>query len=210
MSSTFSYFSKIIFPGRFSAGETGPDTAGFAITRGQTLTNLQILLIKYIYNIRLDKARCEILREVAILAGNKDSGRVLAFKMSEKELKAAIEQYKLDAENGKFPRASWPHFCARLGYTEGEVAEVIQRGGEVVGAYSERAVLLQRMLTWIRGEMLSGAGWSGQNQTKAIFALKQNHGDGVAYADGNGKQSGPVEVKISFGGNDARAKKAGK
>lgn len=145
------------------------------------------------------------------MAGNQDSGRVLAFRMSEKDLEKAIEQYKADAAAGAFPRASWPHFCARLGYTEAEVSEVIRRGEEVkCGAYYERSVQLQRMLTWIRGEMLSGAGWSGQNQTKAIFALKQDHGDGIAYADGNGKQSGPVEVKISFGGSDPRAKKAGK
>jgi hypothetical protein len=145
------------------------------------------------------------------MAGNQDSGRVLTFKMSENELKKAIDQYKEDLENGKFPRASWPHFCARLGYTESEVREVIVRGTEVKsGAYCEKAILLQRMLTWIRGEMLSGAGWSGQNQTKAIFALKQEHGDGISYADGKEKANGPVEVKISFGGNDPRAKKASK
>ena len=145
------------------------------------------------------------------MAGNQSSGNVLAFRMSEKDLEKAIDKYKEDAEQGVFPRASWPHFCARLGYTEAEVSDVIRRGEEVKsGAYYERSVLLQRMLTWIRGEMLSGSGWSGQNQTKAIFALKQDHGDGIAYADGNGKQSGPVELKISFGGNDARAKKAGK
>jgi hypothetical protein len=40
--------------------------------------------------------------------------------------------------------------------------------------------------------------------------MKQDHGDGVRYSDQDGKQGGPVEVKISFGGNDPRAKKAGK
>lgn len=144
------------------------------------------------------------------MAGNQDSGRVLAFKLSDIELQRAIDQYKADLEAEKFPRASWPHFCARLGYTEKEVEQVIARGEEIKGAYYERAVMLQRMLTWIRGEMLSGAGWSGQNQTKAIFALKQEMGDGMAYTDGRGKQTGPQEVRVVFGGNDPRAKKAGK
>lgn len=144
------------------------------------------------------------------MAGNQDSGRVLAFKLNDKELEQAIAQYKADLEAEKFPRASWPHFCARLGYTEKEVEQVIARGEEVKGAYYDRAVMLQRMLTWIRGEMLSGAGWSGQNQTKAIFALKQEMGDGMAYTDGRGKQSGPQEVRITFGGSDPRSKKAGK
>lgn len=68
------------------------------------------------------------------MAGNQDSGRVLAFKLSEKQLEKAIAQYKQDLADGKFPRPSWPHLCARLGYTESEVAEVIQRGIEVKGA----------------------------------------------------------------------------
>lgn len=142
--------------------------------------------------------------------GNQDSGRVLPFKLSDKDLEKAIAQYKADLEAEKFPRASWPHFCARLGYTEKEVEQVITRGEESKGAYYERAVMLQRMLTWIRGEMLSGAGWSGQNQTKAIFALKQEMGDGMAYTDGRGKASGPQEVRVVFGGGDSRAKRAGK
>lgn len=144
------------------------------------------------------------------MAGNSGSGNVLAFKLSDKQLEEAIATYKADLEAEKFPRASWPHFCSILGYTEAEVQEVITRGDEVKGAYYERAQMLKRMITWIRGQMLSGAGWSGQNQTKAIFALKQDHGDGVRYSDQDAKQTGPVEVKISFGGADPRAKKASK
>jgi hypothetical protein len=144
------------------------------------------------------------------VAGNQNSGRVLAFKLTDKQLQTAIDKYKADLEAEKFPRASWPHFCARLGYTEKEVEQVIAQGEELKGAYYERAVMLQRMLTWIRGEMLSGVGWSGQNQTKAIYALKQDNGDGIAYTDGKSKPSGPQEVRVVFGGGDARAKKASK
>ena len=147
------------------------------------------------------------------MAGTATSGNVLAFRISEKELDKLINQYKQDLNDGKFPRASWPHFCAYLGYTEKEVEEVIKRGEEVKGAYYERAVLLKRMMTWIRGEMLSGHGWSGQNQTKAIFALQQDHGDGIKYENNRNVKadlSGPATVNINFGGSDKRAKKAGK
>jgi hypothetical protein len=144
------------------------------------------------------------------VAGNQDSGRVLAFKLTEKQLQNAIKAYKADLEAGAFERASWPHFCARLGYTEEEVGEVIKRGLEVRGAYYDRAILLQRHLTWMRGEMLSGKGWGGQNQTKAIYALKQDYGDGVWYRDGQSKPSGPNRIKIQFGGGDPRGKKASK
>ena len=144
------------------------------------------------------------------MAGNGSSGNVLAFRMSEKELTQAIAQYKKDLEDGKFPRASWPHFCARLGYTEKEVEEVIRRGEEVKGAYYDRAVMLKRHLTWIRGEMLSGQGWAAQNQTKAIFALKQDHGDGIRYEDKDTKGSGNIKIQVGFGGSDPRAKRASK
>ena len=144
------------------------------------------------------------------MAGNGNSGCVLAFRLSDKQLEEAIAKYKQDLEEEKFPRASWPHFCSTLGYTEAEVRQVIERGEEVKGAYYERAVMLKRMATWVRGQMLSGAGWSGQNQTKAIFALKQDHGDGVRYADADAKQTGPQEVVVRFGGADPRAKKASK
>lgn len=146
------------------------------------------------------------------MAGNTSSGNVLVFRMTEDQLSQAIEKYKTDLENGKFQRASWPHFCARLGYTEQEVQDVIKRGDEVKGAYYERAQMLKRMLTWIRGEMLSGAGWGGQSQTKAIFALQQDYGDGMQYVNnrGTGIGGGNIRVELGFGGGDPRGKKAGK
>lgn len=144
------------------------------------------------------------------MAGNQDSGRVLAFKLSDKELDRKIEEYKGLVNAEEIPRASWANFCAFLGYTEAEVAEVVTRGIEVKGAYYERAVALKRMMTWVRGQLSSGKGWNGQNQSRAIFLMKQDHGDGVRYTDQDAKNTGPVEVKISFGGNDPRSKKAGK
>lgn len=144
------------------------------------------------------------------MAGNQDSGRVLAFKLNEIQLEQMIDDYKEKVYSEEIPRASWANFCAFLGYTEAEVAEVIQRGDEVKGAYYDRSVLLKRMMTWVRGQLSSGKGWNGQNQSRAIFLMKQDHGDGVRYSDADAKQSGPVEVKISFGGSDPRAKKASK
>ena len=144
------------------------------------------------------------------MAGKQDSGRVLAFRLSDKELETRIYEYKAMVDAEQIPRASWANFCAYLGYTEAEVAEVVTRGEEVKGAYYERAVALKRMMTWVRGQLSSGKGWNGQNQSRAIFLMKQDHGDGVRYSDQDAKGNGPVEVKVSFGGNDPRAKKAGK
>lgn len=144
------------------------------------------------------------------MAGNQGSGNVLAFRLSDKELEARIMEYKQQVESEAIPRASWANFCAFLGYTEAEVAEVVQRGMEVKGAYYERAVALKRMMTWVRGQLSSGKGWNGQNQSRAIFLMKQDHGDGMRYSDVDDKASGPIKVEVSFGGGDSRAKKAGK
>lgn len=143
------------------------------------------------------------------MAGNSNSGNVLAFKLSEKELETKLNTYKTAVESGEIPRASWANLCAYLGYTETEVGEVIARD-QVNSAYYSRAVALKRALTWVRGQLASGNGWSGQNQSRAIFLLKQDHGDGIRYSDQDAKQTGPIEVKVSFGGSDSRAKKAGR
>lgn len=144
------------------------------------------------------------------MAGNGNSGRNPTFHLSEKQLADKINQYKKDLENGDFARASWPHFAAYLDSTEAELADVIKQGGEKNSAYRGRAELLKKMLTWVRGQMMSAAGWNGQLTSRAIFALKQDQGDGVKWTDQDNKQNGPVEIKISFGGDDPRAKKAAK
>ena len=56
--------------------------------------------------------------------------------------------------------------------------------------------------------MLSAAGWNGQMTARAIFSLKQDMGDGVVYRDRDMGSSGPATVKVEFGGDDPRAKKA--
>lgn len=144
------------------------------------------------------------------MAGNANSGRNATFHLSEKELLKAIDQYKLDLQNGEFARASWPHFAAYLDSTEQELAKVIEAGADKGSAYSGRAEALKKMATWVRGQYMSAPGWNGQLTSRAIFALKQDIGDGVKWSDQDAKQTGPVEVRISFGGQDKRAKDAAK
>lgn len=144
------------------------------------------------------------------MPGNENSGAGIPFRMPEKELNAAIKKYKQDLAEERFPRASWPHFCATLGYTEAEVKECMERGQDRKSAYYDRAVALKRMATWVRGQILSGSGWSGQVQSKGIFALKQDVGDGISYTDREVGTASPSKISIQFGGDDPRGKKAGK
>lgn len=144
------------------------------------------------------------------MAGNENSGRNPTFHLSEKELLRKIDQYKQDLADGVFARASWPHFAAYLDSTEQELSEVIEQGGKRVSAYWGRAEALKKMATWVRGQYMSAPGWNGQLTSRAIFALKQDIGDGVKWTDQDAKQTGPVEVRISFGGDDKRSKDAAK
>lgn len=145
------------------------------------------------------------------MAGNGNSGRNPTFHLSENDLNRKIEQYKQDLQNGEFARASWPHFAAYLDSTEKDLAEVMAMDGKRESAYCGRARALKKMATWMRGQYASGNGWSAPAvSSKAVFALKQDIGDGIKWTDQEGKQTGPMEVKISFGGDDPRAKKAAK
>lgn len=144
------------------------------------------------------------------MAGNGNSGRNPTFHLSEGDLLKKIDQYKSNLKDGVFARASWPHFAAYLDSTEAELAEVIEQGAKRESAYYGRAKALKKMATWVRGQYMSAPGWNGQLTSRAIFALKQDIGDGVKWTDQDAKQTGPVEVKISFGGDDPRAKKAAK
>lgn len=144
------------------------------------------------------------------MAGNANSGVKPIFHMSEKQLAQAVDQYKRDLSDGVFARASWPHFAAYLDSTEQELAKVIEAGADKGSAYNGRAEILKKMATWVRGQYMSAPGWNGQLTSRAIFALKQDIGDGVKWSDQDTKQTGPVEVRISFGGQDKRAKDAAK
>lgn len=143
------------------------------------------------------------------MAGNGNSGRNPTFSMSEADLEKRIRQYKQDVADGVIIRASWPHFVASLDCTEADLSEVMRVADEIPNsAYRGRGRLLKKMLTWCRGQMLSAPGWNGQMTARAIFALKQDHGDGVVYRDKDNGANGPIEVKVSFGGDDSRAKNA--
>ncbi len=70
--------------------------------------------------------------------------------------------------------------------------------------------MLKRAAAWMRGQYMSNPLWGGQMQSKAIFALKQDVGDGYRYADNDRTIAGPSSVSVSFGAGDKRASRAAK
>ena len=145
------------------------------------------------------------------MAGNENSGRLPNFHLSEKELAEKFELYRKDLENGKIARASVLHFCFYIGMTEDRLKTFIQEYSEdPKSAYYRRAWQLRGYLQFFRGELCSAKAWDGQQSSKAAMLLGQDYGDGIVYKSKEAKQNGPVEVKISFGGDDKRAKEAAK
>lgn len=144
------------------------------------------------------------------VAGNGNSGNTLAFKMSEKELEQKIREYNERVESGEFFAACWPHFRNFLGYLQEDLDAVVEQGMSVKGAYYTRALMLRKM-----GETcemyLSTLPYWRDNKSIAKVHLLQGHGWTRKYTDsGKDTNTGPIEIKVAFGGSDPRGKKAAK
>lgn len=88
------------------------------------------------------------------MAGNENSGKSIAFRMSEAQLEKHTELFRMEYGEGQHGMVSWPQFCDFIGYSVDEVAECYQRGRESVNAYTGRALLLERFYTAVKGMTL--------------------------------------------------------
>lgn len=86
-----------------------------------------------------------------LMAGNGNSGNVIAFRLSEAQLEKKIKEFREEYGEGQHGMVTWPMFCDFLGYSELEVAECYQKGKEGKNAYSGRARLLEAFRTAVRG-----------------------------------------------------------
>lgn len=86
-----------------------------------------------------------------LVAGNGNSGNVIAFRLSEAQLEKKIKEFREECGEGQNGMVTWPMFCDFLGYSELEVAECYQKGKEGKNAYSGRARLLEAFRTAVRG-----------------------------------------------------------
>jgi len=148
------------------------------------------------------------------MAVSDNSGKIPGFTIKDKELQEKIEIYKARTEIGEIPLPSWPDFCSFLGIGDDVLEEVMERGltkkedGE--SAYYQRALMLKNMGHWCEAQLVSNPNWGGKMAVKAMFLLKQGFGRSRKYVDEKSGKKESVKVELSFGGNDARAKKAAK
>lgn len=64
------------------------------------------------------------------VAGNKNSGAGIAFRLSDDKLARKIDEFRAEYGQGQHGMVSWPQFCDFIGYSVGEVAECYKRGKE--------------------------------------------------------------------------------
>ena len=129
------------------------------------------------------------------MAGNKNSGSSIPFRMSEAMLEKKIQQFRDEYGQGQYGMVSWPQFCDFIGYSEAEVRECYIRGMASDNAYSGRARLLETFRTAVRGMTLQTCNKQQQ------LAMREM---GADYFAAPGQEEAPPEVRILFGGGDDR------
>lgn len=134
------------------------------------------------------------------MAGNEKSGNVIAFRMTENELKQKIEEFRVEFGKGQNGMVTWERFCAFLGYSVEEVKECYQRGREKGSAYGGRSKLLEKFHTECKAMMV-------ETCDKAA-ALNKLVGRDLLRDDDKGNNE--KTFLILFGGGDKRAEEARK
>lgn len=129
------------------------------------------------------------------MAGNKNSGQSIAFRLSEAQLEQKIKQFREEYGQGQHGMVSWPSFCDFIGYSEQDVRECYLRGIGSENAYSGRAKLLEGFRTAIKGMTMQTCNKQQQLATREVqtdyFAIP-------------GQENAPPEVRVLFGDGDSR------
>lgn len=129
------------------------------------------------------------------MAGNEKSGNVIAFRMTEQQLKKSIDDFRYEYGDGSHGMVTWPRFCAFLGYSIEEVRECYLRGRDGKNAYNGRADLLERFQTECHALTNETC---DKKQTLAREEVKTD------YLAAPGAEDALPEVRILFGAGDDR------
>lgn len=129
------------------------------------------------------------------MAGNKNSGKSIPFRLSEVQLERKITEFRDTYADGSKGMVTWPLFCAFLGYSEDQVRECYLRGREGENAYTGRAETIEKFYTECRA-LTCTTSPKQQALAKAVLAID--------YLAPPSIEDGGKEVKILFGNGDER------
>lgn len=134
------------------------------------------------------------------MAGNEKSGNVIAFRMTENELKSKIDAFRNEYGEGQHGMVTWDRFCAFLGYSAEEVKECYQKGLTKGSAYSGRSKLLEKFLTECKAMMVETCDTAAKlNKLIDVDPLRDAE-----------VQDNKKVFEIRFGDGDKRAEQARK
>lgn len=129
------------------------------------------------------------------MAGNKNSGKSIPFRLSEAQLERKITEFRDTYADGSKGMVTWSLFCAFLGYSEDQVRECYLRGREGENAYTGRAEMIEKFYTECRA-LTCTTSPKQQALAKAVLAID--------YLAPPSIEDGGKEVKILFGNGDGR------
>ncbi len=126
---------------------------------------------------------------------DKKQDRVLAFRLTDKQLEEKINEFRKLYADGSRGMVTWARFCAFLGYSIDEVRECYERGKLRNNAYMNRAIMLERFHSEVRA-MTVETSQKNQLLAKAV--------SGINYLVPEGQEKPDPELHILFGNGDGR------
>lgn len=143
------------------------------------------------------------------------TGKIPGFDMTDEELKAKIEEYKIRVSSGVVELPFWTDFREFLGIRQDVIDEVMERGyfrdNAEESAYRNRALMIKSMGETCENYLTTHPGWGGKNAVKSMMLLKQGLGYTKKYQDERtSKATGPSRAKIIIATTDPRGKDMGK
>ncbi len=126
------------------------------------------------------------------------------FEMKQGELVRRIEAYKTALAAGEFARASWPHLAAWLDTTEEALSQVLRDGPDTPLGQAACA----KPPPGFGGRFSPVRVGADRTAKQGVFLLRQDVGDGIRYSDRPEPDTGPVEIKVTFGAGDERGEEA--
>lgn len=143
------------------------------------------------------------------------TGKIPGFDMSDEELRAKIEEYKIRVSSGAVELPFWTDFREFLGVRQDVIDEVMERGyfGDNAGesAYRNRALMIKSMGETCENYLTTHPNWGGKNAVKSMMLLKQGLGYTKKYQDErSGKGAAVSKATIYIKSKDPRVGDMGK
>lgn len=115
------------------------------------------------------KEKVQSLEVFPVMADTLRGPKVIAFRLSDAQLKRKIEEFRQEYGTGKHGMVTWERFCTFLGYSVADVRECYQRGMDQSrgkNAYYDRAKTIEAFYDECKAMMFETAHRQQQSANK--------------------------------------------